>query len=112
VSTSGVDELLAARAPRRGELSEAGITLSAAEVAIMKRICGIVVVAIAAVILVIGLFYSTPLLEAQATRQVEIKRIKLSKGQDNAQIQTLGVAAGISCVELETGVECFVVSTR
>ena len=74
----------------------------------MRRLYGLFAVVIVAVILVIGFSDSTPPVEAQGARQIEVKRVNMSTGQATAQ--TLGVVVGISCLELSTGIECFVVS--
>ena len=77
----------------------------------MKRLFGLCAVVIVAVILVIGLSDSTSSVEAQGgKREVEVKRVNMSTGQ--ATTHTLGVPVGISCLEMSTGVECYVVSTR
>jgi hypothetical protein len=70
----------------------------------------IVGVAMIGVSFAFGLFYSTSSVEAQATRQVEVKRVTMSAEQ--VTTQTLGVVVGISCLDSSNGVECFVVSTR
>ena len=52
----------------------------------MRRPYGLSAVVIAAVILVIGLFYSMPRVKAQSgNREVEIKRVNLSTGQANTR---------------------------
>jgi hypothetical protein len=77
----------------------------------MRRIYGIFAVVIASAILVVGLSYSMSPVEAQgATRQVEVKRVNMSS--ERVTTETLGVVVGISCLERNNGVECFVVSTR
>ncbi|HEX5047350.1 MAG TPA: hypothetical protein VFX89_09540 [Gammaproteobacteria bacterium] len=76
----------------------------------MRMIQLTVAVAMIAVSFAVGLFYSTPQAEAQATRQVEVKRVKMTAEQ--VTTQTLGVVTGISCLDSSTGVECFVVSSR
>ena len=76
----------------------------------MRAVQLTVAVVMIAVSFAVGLFYSTFQVEAQATRQVEVKRVNLNTGQANTH--TLGVPVGISCLELSSGVECFVVSTR
>jgi len=53
----------------------------------------------------------TPSVQAQGgNRQVEVKRANVGSAQ--ATTQTLGVPVGVSCLELHSGVECFIVSTR
>jgi hypothetical protein len=77
----------------------------------MRKLYGIFAVAAVSLILVIAFSQSRPAVEAQGgNRQIEVKRVNLSNGQ--ATTQTLGVVVGISCLELSTGVNCFVVSTR
>ena len=76
----------------------------------MGRLYGILAAVIAAVIVVIGVAYSTPAVQAQGGRQVEVKRVIMSA--DQVTTQTLGVPVGISCLERNNGVQCFVVSTR
>ena len=76
----------------------------------MRMVQVIVAVLMVAASFAVGLFFSASQGDARATRQVEVKRVNLSAGQ--ATTETLGVVVGISCVELSTGVDCFVVSTR
>ena len=77
----------------------------------MRRLYWICAVVIVSAVLVIGVSDATPSVEAQGGgRQVEIKRVNMNNGQANTQ--TLGVVVGISCLQMSTGVECFVVSTR
>jgi hypothetical protein len=77
----------------------------------MRRLFGIVAVIAVAVIIAVGVDRSTPRVDAQGgSRQVEVKRVNMSRG--DATTQTLGVPVGISCLKVETGVECYVVSTR
>jgi hypothetical protein len=80
----------------------------------MKTLCGILAVVIASVVVVIGLSYSVPQVQAQGSRQVEVKRVSVDAGgSGQVTTQTLGVPVGISCLELRPGaVDCFVVSTR
>ena len=76
----------------------------------MRAVQLTVAVVMIAVSFAVGLFYSTFQVEAQATRQVEVKRVKMSDEQ--VTTQTLGVVVGISCLDSSSGVECYVVSTR
>ena len=80
----------------------------------MRTRYGFLAVVIAAVIVVFGLSHSTPPVQAQGARQVEVKRVSVTAdGSGQVTTQTLGVPVGISCLQLRPGaVDCFVVSTR
>ncbi len=69
------------------------------------------VIAVCLVWLSIGGGSVTPPVQAQGRgREVEVKQVIMSSGQ--VTTQTLGVATGISCLERNSGVQCYVVSTR
>jgi hypothetical protein len=76
----------------------------------MRTLYWLCAVVTGAVILVVGLSNSKPVEAQDGNRQVEVKRVNMSSG--DASVRTLGVVVGISCLDLRTGVECFVVSTR
>ena len=69
------------------------------------------VIALCLVWLSVGGPSVAPPVQAQGgNREVEVKRVNVGSAQ--ATTQTLGVPVGISCLEVHSGVECFVVSTR
>ena len=76
----------------------------------MKRLDALLAATFVAMIVVLGLAYSTSV-QAQGGREVEVKRLKMS-ASEQITTHTLGVPTGISCLERNNGVECFVVSTR